>query len=70
VKDAWALHFGKVAQPGLSAEFVINDLTVGGALAGGGELGKVDLRYVPEPSMVVLVGPGLAGALMMRWRRS
>ena len=34
------------AQARLSQEFVLNDLTVVGSLAGGGDLGDVDLMYV------------------------
>ena len=54
-----SLSFGNVAQAGLSQEFVLNDLTVVGSLAGGGDLGDVDLIYVPEPTTVVLLGAGL-----------
>ena len=49
-----SLSFGNVAQTGLSEEFVLNDLTAVGSLAGGGDLGAVDLVYVPEPSTLVL----------------
>jgi hypothetical protein len=49
-----SLSFGNVAQPGLSADFVLNDLTVIGSLAGGGDLGAVDLIFVPEPSAMTL----------------
>jgi hypothetical protein len=64
-----SLSFGNVAQTGLSEEFVTGDLTVIGALAGGGGLGAVDLRYIPEPSTVVLLALGLVGGLRMRRRR-
>ena len=37
---------------------------------GGGAIGAVDLRYVPEPSAVVLFGLGFLGTLVMRRRRS
>lgn len=63
-----SLSFGHVAQTGLSAEFIQNDLAVVGSLAGGGGLGEVDLIYVPEPSALVLVGLGLASALAQRGR--
>jgi hypothetical protein len=58
-----SLSFGNVAQPGLSEDFVADDLTVVGSLAGGGELGDVDLIYVPEPSTIALVCLGLLGLL-------
>ena len=54
-----SLSFGNVAQPGLSEDFVLNDLTVVGSLAGGGDLGNVDLIYVPEPSALALLTLGL-----------
>jgi hypothetical protein len=57
------LSFGNVAQAGLSEEFVLGDLTVIGSLNGGGDLGEVDLIYVPEPSAVILT---LFGVLFVR----
>jgi hypothetical protein len=63
-----SLSFGNVAQSGFSEQFVLNDLTVIGSLAGGGDLGNVDLIYVPEPSAVVLVIAG-AFSLSMYCRR-
>ena len=50
-----SLSFGNVAQTGLSEDFVIADLRVVGSLAGGGDLGDVDLVYVPEPSTLGLM---------------
>ena len=50
-----SLSLGNVAQTGLSEDFVLNDLTVVGSLAGGGDLGPVDLIYVPEPTSLVLL---------------
>jgi hypothetical protein len=64
-----SLSFGNVTQAGLSEDHVANDLTVVGSLAAGGDLGEVDLIYVPEPLMMVLLGLGLVGALVMRPRR-
>ena len=64
-----SLTFGNVAQAGLSEEFLQNDLTVVGSLAGGGDLGAVDLVYVPEPSTIVLL-LGSVAALLMQRRRS
>jgi hypothetical protein len=53
-----SLSFGNVAQPGLSKELLLSDLTVVGSLAGGGDLGAVDLIYVPEPSAALLIALG------------
>jgi hypothetical protein len=63
-----SLSFGSAAQAGLSEEFVLNDLTVIGSLAGGGDLGNVDLIYVPEPSAVVLAVLGML-IVMYGYRR-
>jgi glucose/arabinose dehydrogenase len=54
-----SLSFGNVAQRRLSAEFMLNDLTVVGSLAGGGGLGEVDLIYVPEPGAPLLLAFGM-----------
>jgi hypothetical protein len=56
-----SLTFGSVAQTGLTEDFVANDLTVVGSLAGGGDLGNVDLIYVPEPSALVMLALGIFG---------
>jgi hypothetical protein len=64
-----SLSFGNVAQAGLTEEFVLNDLTVIGSLAGGGGLGNVDLIYVPEPSTMVLLLAGMCGLMMTTRRR-
>ena len=56
-----SLSFGKVAQAGLSEDFVRNDLSAVGSLLGGGDLGVVDLKYVPEPSAMALLGHGPCG---------
>ena len=64
-----SLSFGNVAQAGLSADFVARDLTVIGSLAEGGDLGAVDLIYIPEPSTITLLGLALAGALVLRRRQ-
>ena len=58
-----SLSFGNVAQSGLSEEFVAGDLTVVGSLAGGGDLGAVDLIYVPEPSAFGLMCAAWFGVL-------
>jgi hypothetical protein len=61
-----SLSFGNVAQPGLSEAFVVNDLTVVGSLAGGGDLGQVDLVYVPEPAAMVVAILGVLGVIASR----
>ncbi len=64
-----SLSFGNVAQPGLSEQFVLGDLSAVGSLAGGGDLGNVDLVYVPEPSSIALFAFGLLTGLQ-RFRRT
>ena len=59
-----SLSFGNVAQAGLSLDFVLGDLTVVGSLAGGGDLGSVDLCCVPEPSTVALMLLGAIGLVL------
>ena len=64
-----SLSFGNVAQSGLSEVFVLSDLTVVGSLAGGGDLGDVDLIYVPEPGCVVLTLLGAVSLVTVGHRR-
>ena len=52
----------------MSEADVTADLSVVGSLAGGGELGDVDLVYVPEPSVVFLAFLGLLGLSVVRRR--
>ena len=65
-----SLSFGNVAQAGLSKEVVLGDLTIVGSLAGGGDLGQVDLIYVPIPEPATLAlgmfGLALLGGLVCR----
>ena len=63
-----SISLGNVAQTGLSQDFVLGDLTVVGSLAGGGDLGNVDLIYVPEPSAVMLLLLGLSALASFRRR--
>ena len=64
-----SLSFGHVAQAGLSRDFAMNDLTAVGSLAGGGDLGAVDLCCYrdPEPSTLILALLGIVG--LLHWRR-
>ena len=64
-----SLSFGNVAQAGLSEDFLVNDLTVVGSLAGGGDLGNVDLIYVPEPTSALLFVVGLLSFVVHGWRQ-
>jgi hypothetical protein len=65
-----ALSFGNVAQRGLSEQFLLNDLTVVGSLAGGGGLGDVDLIYVPEPRSFTLLAFGFLGLAVYSLKNS
>jgi hypothetical protein len=64
-----SISFGNVAQSGLSKEFMLDDLTVVGSLAGGGDLGTVDLIYVPEPSSWLLLFVALVSLCFVTPRR-
>ena len=67
-----SLSFGNVAPAGLSEAFLVDDLSIVGSLAGGGDLGDVDLIYVPEPSSGLLLTMALlsmAGCLGRHRRR-
>ena len=59
--------FGNVAEMGLSEAFVRNDPTIVGSLNGGGDLGNVDLIYIPEPLSLLLALLGIVG--LLHWRR-
>ena len=63
-----SLSFGNVAQTGLAKDFVLSDLTVVGSLAGGGDLGDVDLVYVPEPSSLGVMLAAMIGCHLISRR--
>ena len=64
-----SISFGNVAPSGLTEEFLLNDLSVVGSLAGGGDLGQVDLIYVPEPAsaLFMVLGAIVSAALFRRF---
>jgi hypothetical protein len=64
-----SLSFGNVAATGLSEQFLLNDLTVVGSLSGGGDLGTVDLIYVPEPANGAMALLALIATLATRQPR-
>ena len=59
------ISFGNVLPPGLSSQDVVADLTAVGSLAGGGDLGDVDLVFIPEPSSLMLI---LLGVIALQFR--
>ena len=65
-----SISFGSILPTGLSEDAVATDLSAVGSLAGGGDLGEVDLIWIPEPSAFVLFGFGLVSALSLIRRRS
>ena len=58
-----SISFGTVLPVGVAESDLAADLSVVGSLAGGGDLGNVDLVYVPEPTSVLLLTIGLVIAL-------
>lgn len=67
-----SISFGNVLPASLSEADVAADLTVVGGLAGGGNLGVVDLIYipVPEPEGLFLLFAGILIGTMGRFRKS
>jgi hypothetical protein len=66
------ISFGNVAQPGLTEDFVLGDLSVHGSLTGGGDIGQIEIvlgrpPIVPEPSALLLMVLGLIG--LLKWNR-
>ena len=63
------ISFGAVLPTGLTADAVAADLSAVGSLAGGGDLGDVDLVYIPEPAAFLLGTIAAFGLLGTRRRR-
>ena len=61
-----SISFGNVLDAGIAEDKLLADLSAVGSLAGGGDLGNVDLVYIPEPSGVALL---LLGFLCLAARR-
>ena len=60
------ISFGNALPAGLSSAELAADLTAVGSLAGGGDLGEVDLIWIPEPTAFLLM---TLGALIVLSRR-
>ena len=60
-----SISFGNVLPADLSKEAVTADLSAVGSLAGGGDLGEVDLIYVPEPSAMLMLGLTFVSCVVM-----
>ena len=64
-----SISFGSVLPTNLTEAEVNADLSAVGSLAGGGDLGNVDLIYVPEPLSFLLLGIGSLFVAFARFRR-
>ena len=64
-----SISFGNVLPIAIAESDLAADLSAVGSLAGGGDLGDVDLVYVPEPTCALLLITGLASLFVMRVRR-
>ena len=64
-----SISFGNILPAGISEADVAADLSAVGSLAGGGDLGDVDLVYIPEPTAAMLILSGLLGISLFRRRR-
>ena len=63
-----SISFGNVLPVGIAESDVADDLSVVGSLAGGGDLGNVDLVYVPEPASMLLLIIGFVSGLPLLLR--
>ena len=64
-----SINFGSILPAGISEADVTADLSAVGSLAGGGDLGEVDLVYIPEPASVALMLLGLLGVAHLGRRK-
>ena len=65
-----SISFGNILPAAIPEDELSADLSAVGSLAGGGDLGDVDLIYVPEPSALILVVCGLLACCLRNRRRS
>ena len=65
-----AISFGNVLAANIPEETLLADLSAVGSLAGGGDLGNVDLVYIPEPAGLLMLAIGIVGGMLVRPRRS
>ena len=64
-----SITFGNVLDAGIAEDTLLADLSAVGSLAGGGDLGDVDLIYLPEPTAMLLIGLGFIASLFLMRRR-
>ena len=64
-----SIRFGNVLPAGIAEGEIAADLSAVGSLAGGGDLGNVDLVYVPEPASMLLLIIAFSVALPLVKRR-
>ena len=58
-----SISFGNVLPAGLTEDEVATDLSAVGSLEGGGDLGEVDLVFVPEPTTMMIGALSLCALL-------
>ena len=64
-----SITFGTVLPTNLGSSEVAADLSAVGSLAGGGDLGDVDLVYLPEPAGILLIAIGFGLSITSRRHR-
>ena len=66
-----SISFGNVLPAGVPEADLVADLSAVGSLAGGGDLGDVDLIYIPEPATFMLLGLSILSLIRLhRFRRT